>query len=325
MLTILFLLAAGVEINPIVGNEIDSIEARKYRLFTDIVDFGSARFSEAGDSVVTTISFGLDSAARESTVTIDARSFSALRSYIHNFRLIIEDREFRQSFVQTFPIGWPIVSPQDIDRVAGSFKEARLRTTACCMSGGCGLGAYTAALLTRNITTDTVGIPVPCLVGGEPGCISIPVAIRRYGFSELSYLAGAGVGSGLGYLLTTRQRDAREILSRAIGHDIVAFDRADFPITEADVAAANRGTNEMLLGTLGLAAGLLAGTVSAHVLSGPWADMYAQEDWQDDAIGGAVILVSLTEIAVIANYFIKKGRQLDRRATIERLKDRETH
>ena len=322
MLIVFFLFAAHLEINDIVGNEIDSIEARKYHLFTDIVDFGSARFSEAGDSVATTISFGPDSAARESTVTIDTRSFSALRSYISNFRTIIEDREFRRSFVQTFSVGWPIVSQQDIDRIAGALKDAGIKTAVCCMSGGCGLGAYAAALLARDITRDTIGMPVPCLVDGEMGCISIPVEIRRYSFSELSYLAGAGVGTGLGYLWARHQRRDRDILYRAIGHDIVAFDRADFPITEAQLAAANRGTNELLLGTLGITVGLLAAGVSAHILYQPWADMYAQEAWQDDAIAAAVILVSLTEIAIIANYSIRKGRQLDRRATIERLKAR---
>lgn len=322
MLTVFFLFAAGMEINPIVGNDIDSIEARQYHLFTDIVDFGSARFIEAGDSVAVELKLLKDGTVYDSTVIIDPDLFASLVSYIHNFRTIIEDREFRATFVQTFKIGWPIVSRQEIDRVAGSLKSTDYLATFCCMSGGCGLGAYASALLTRNITTDTVAMPVPCLVGGEVGCISIPLEIRRYSFSELSYLAGAGIGSGLGYAWAKHQSRTRDVLYRAIGGDIVGFDRADFPITEAQISAANRGTNEMLLGTLGLTVGLLAAGVSAHILYHPWADLHAQETWQDDAIAGAIILVSITEIAFIANYFIKKGQQLDRRATVERMENR---
>ncbi|MBE0432230.1 hypothetical protein IBX73_02050 [candidate division WOR-3 bacterium] len=325
MLIALSLLVAQLEINGIVGNEIDSLEAQKYHLFTDIPGFVSARFHEAGDSVAVALTFLQDGTAYDSVVTIDLDLFAALRSYIHNFRTIIEDREFRESFVQTFKIGWPVVSQRDIELVARASKRKRLHTTACCMSGGCGLGAYTSALLTRNITTDTVSMPVPCFVGGEPGCIFVPVEIRRYSFSELSYLAGAGVGTGLGYAWGRTQHRLRttDLLCRAIGHDIVAFDNADFPITEVQVAAAHRSTNELLLGTLGIGAGLLAAGVTAYVLHVPWADMYAKEAWQADAIGGAVILVSLTELAIIANYFIRKGRQLDRQAAIEWLKDRQ--
>ncbi len=323
MLIVFLLLVAQSEINTIVGSEIDSIEARKYHLFTDIVGFESARFSEEGDSVITTISFRPDTAARESTVTIDARSFSALRSYISNFRMIIEDREFRQSFVQTFPVGWPIVTRQEIDHLAGALKLSDCGATFCCLSGGCALGAYTAALLTRDTWVETTSVAVPCFIGHQSCLIEVPIIREFYTFDELPYAAGAAVGSGLGYLWARSQRRARDILSYAIGHDIVAFDHADFPITEAQVSAANRGTNEMLLGTLGLGLGLLGAGVTMSALYAPWADKIPDEPWQDDAIGIAVTVVSVTELAIIVNFFINKGRQLDRRATLERLQNRQ--
>jgi hypothetical protein len=329
MLIALAILVAQAQlgINTIVGNDIDAVEARKYHLFTDIHGFVSARFSEAGDSVAVALTFREDGTVRDSVVTIDQDLFAALRSYIHNLRTIVEDREFRESFVQTFKIGWPVVAQRDIDLIARASKNERLQATTCCMTGGCGLGAYTSALLTRKITTDTLGMPVPCLVGGEPGCIFVPIEIRRYSYSELSYLAGAGFGTGLGYAWSRMQHRVRttDLLCRAIGHDILAFDNADFPITEAQVAAANRGKNELMLGTLGAGAGLLAAGITACVLYSPWADMLAREAWQGDALAGAVIVVSIAELSIIANYFIRKGQQLDRQATIERLRDRETY
>jgi hypothetical protein len=107
-------------------------------------------------------------------------------------------------------------------------------------------------------------------------------------------------------------------------HDIVTFDEKDFPITEQDIAQANRGTNEMLFGTLGLGAGLLGAGATAIVLHTPWADIHPEKQWHARAIDAAVVVICGVELVVITNYLLNKGRQLDRRATIERLKRRHT-
>ncbi len=313
-------------INSTVGNEIDSAEAKKYQLFTDIEGFESAQFVDVGDSIVARLKILEGGVVKDSAVVIDVATFKSLSSYIHNFRMIIEDGHFRRTFIQTFKIGWPIVSQSDIDRVVKSSTGSLTQQAACCMTGGCALGAYTAALLTRDIRTeiDTVGLPAPCLTGEGIGCISIPLVIERkyYSYSEVAYIAGAGAGSGLGYLYAKTMQRPNDVLYRTIGHDIVTFDNEGFPITEQQIKAANRGTSEALLGTLGIGCGLIGAGVTCLVLLSPWADKYAEEEWQENAITASAVVVSAIEFGMISMFFVNKGKQIDRRATIERLKDR---
>jgi len=123
---------------------------------------------------------------------------------------------------------------------------------------------------------------------------------------------------------TKRQKTSNDVLCRAIGHGIIAFDDAEFPITEKQVAAANRGTNEALLGALGIGAGLLGAAGTLCALLSPWTDKHAEEEWQETAITAAAVVMSVTELTILSKFFINRGRQLDRQATIERLKSRNT-
>jgi hypothetical protein len=326
MLIILLCICSQIKINNIVGCQIDSLEARKYNLFTDIEDFISAQFSESGDSIIVRLQYLEQGIPKDSTVILDRETLKSLGSYINNFRMIIEDEHFRRTFVATFKIGWPIISQNDIDQVAASSRGEHIQKTVCCVTGGCALGAYSAALITRDIRTeiDTVGLPMPCLTGEGIGCAFIPLPIERkyYNFSEAAYVAGGGVGAGMGYLRVRKQMKSYEVLNRAISRNIVAFDDEEFPITEKEVAAANRGTNEVLLGTLGIGGGLLGATATLYVLLSPWIDKYPEERWQETAIMSAAVVISFAEFIVLARFFVNKGRQLDREATIERLKRR---
>jgi hypothetical protein len=327
MLTLMLLFCSQIEINNIVGNEIDSLEAKMYHLFTDIENFVSAQFIESADSIIVHVEYMKNETAKDSTIAIDNEMLNSLNSYIRNFRLIIEDANVRKSFVETFKLGWPIVSQNDINSIMKSYTDDRTMKTACCVTGGCASGAYAAALITRDIRReiDTIDLPVPCFTGGDGiGCTFIPLPIERkiYRIKPAAYLAGAALGSGISYLWAKKQ--FRPVFFDVIGHDIVAFDYAGYPITEHDVTNANKGTNELLFGTLGLAVGLLGSATTAIGLLSPWSDMEPETDWHASAVYAPAILICGVEIFVITNFFIKKGRQLDRRATIERLKLRST-
>lgn len=329
MLALFFLILSPIEVCEIVGSRIDSLEAKKYHLFTDIDGFKSARFFESSDSIIVRLEYLINNTMHDSTVTIDPELVKSLGSYIHNFRMIIEDESFRLSFIETFTIGWPIISQADINRIVKSSTHKDVKTASCCMAGACALGAYSAALLTRDIRTevDTITLAAPCFIGSNGGsCIFIPVPVERkiYSFDPAAYIVGATVGSGLGYVWAKHQFRSKHVLSMAIAHDIVAFDDRDFPITGQDITTAYTGTNEMLLGTLGLGAGLLGAGATAFGLLAPWADKHPEQQWHAGAIDAAVVVICGVELVIITNFFINKGRQLDRQATIERLRRRHT-
>lgn len=327
MIFLVFFICLQIEVNDIVGFEINSLEARKYHLFTDIEDFKAAWFYEEDDSIIVEIIYIQDGVSQDSAVSIDPEIFKTLNSYIRNYRLIIEDEQFRISFIETFRIDWPIVSRQDIEQVVKSTKGRQLFNTACCMTGACALGTYAAAFLTRNVRTeihmDTV--LVPCLTGGNGwGCMTttVPVVHKYYSINPAAYVGGAALGSGIGYLSSSKKYTPNQILFEALARDVVAFDYADYPITEQEIIEANKGTNEALFATLGLAAGFAGSAITAIALFSSWDNMEPDKDWYRWAVNVPIVLISGTEFVVITRYFLGKGRQFDRRATIERLKER---
>jgi hypothetical protein len=326
MLTALFFIMSQIALNKNVDREIDALEAKKYHLFTDIDGFESAQFLESNDSIIVHLKYVANDIVYDSAVIVDHEVLKALDSYIHNFRMIIEDEYFRRSFIETFKIDWPIVTKGDIRQTFEASRDVRLKTTSCCVAGGCALGAYGVALLTRKVSTeiDTVGLPVPCITGGDAGCVFIPLPFERrvYSYTAAAYLAGAGLGSGLTYIWAKGRYKRNDVLFAALGHNIVAFDYENYPITENDIAAANRGTNEALLGTLGLGAGFVSTGVTAIGLLAPWADKHPEQQWQAHAIEASVIVICGVEFVLITNFLMNKGRQLDRMATIEKLMHR---
>ncbi len=327
MIFLVFFLCTQIEVNDIVGFEINSIEARKYRLFTDIKEFEAAWFYRDDDSITVEIIRLQDGVRQDSTVSIDPETFKALNSYIRNHRLIVEDEQFRHSFIQTFRIDWPIVSRNEIEQAAKAASDSRRINTACCMTGACALGAYAAALLTRDIRTehDTLAIGIPCWTGDNTWtCIGISVPITReyYSINPVSYIGGAAVGTGVGYFVSKKIYTPNQILFEALARDVVAFDHAGYPITEQEVITANKGTNEALFGTMGLAVGLAAAGVTTFFFYSPWSDKIAEKDWHSWAIEIPIIAISGTGLVVITRYLMKKGKQFDRRATIEKLKNR---
>jgi hypothetical protein len=50
--------------------------------------------------------------------------------------------------------------------------------------------------------------------------------------------------------------------------------------------------------------------------------MEPEKKWHRWAVNVPIFLLSGTELVLITRYFLRKGRQFDRRATIERLKER---
>lgn len=329
MLVLFMLILSQIQVNEIVGTSIDSLEAIKYHVFTDVAGFQSAQFFQSEDSVIVRVEYRVNDTIYDSSVTIDHEVLKSLDSYIRNFRMIIENEDFRLSFIEAFKIDWPIIAQADIERINKSSSQDRIKATACCMTAACAVGAYSAALLTRDVRTevDTAVVPVPCLIGTNgTGCISIPVPVERKIFSinPYAYALGATAGSGLGYLWAKKQIRSKHVLSMAITQDIIAFDTQDFPITEQEISIANRGTNEMLLGTVGLGAGLLGAGATAYVLLTPWSSMHAEEQWHAGAIQATVVVICVAELVIITNYLINKGKQLDRQATIEKLKQRRT-
>jgi hypothetical protein len=327
MIFLVLFFCTQIEVNDIVGFEINSLEARKYRLFSDIEEFESAWFYEEDDSIIVEITYLQNGVSQDSAVSINPEIFKTLNSYIRNYRLIIEDEQFRISFIKTFIIDWPIVSHNDIERVAKSMRGRQLFNTACCMTGACALGAYAAAFLTRNVRTeihmDTV--LVPCWTGGNGwGCMTttVPVVYKYYSINPAAYVGGAALGSGAGYLASKKTYTPNRILFEALALDVAAFDHAGYPITEHEIIETNKGTNEALFATLGLAAGLAGSALTAIVLHSSWVDMEPDKDWYRWAVNVPILLISGTELVVITRYFLGKGKQFDRRATIETLKER---
>jgi hypothetical protein len=327
MILLVFFICTQIEVNDIVGFEINSMEARKYHLFTDIVEFEAAWFYKDDDSITVEILYLQDGERKDSTVSIDLETFKTLNSYIRNYRLIIEDEQFRLSFIETFKIDWPVVSRTEIEQAARAASDRRRTHTACCMTGACAIGAYAAALLTRDIRTehDTLAIGIPCWTGDNTWtCVGIPIPITReyYSINPVAYIGGAAVGSGVGYFVSKKTYTPNQILFDALARDVVAFDHAGYPITEQEITAANKGTNEALFGTMGLAVGLAGAGVTTFFLYSPWSDKIAEKDWHRLAIETPIVVISGTGLVLITRYLMRKGRQFDRRATIERLKGR---
>jgi len=324
---IFLFICSQLEINPAVGNEINSSVANQYHIFSDVDGFISAQFTESDDGVNTHMKIDCDSTFTESTVVIDRDVFEALGSYIAHFRLLIEDENFRNTFVEESEIGWPIITQEEIQTAARSQRSNKIITLSCCATGGCALGAYAGALLTRKIRTDvdTLSIPLGCWAGSG-GCTSVPVVITRdsYRFHPLVYAGSAAIGSGVGYLWARHRNNSRRALSEAIIRDIVAFDNTGFPITEADIQYSKRTTNELLFGSLGIVLALAGSSLTAAGLMAPWSDKIPEEPWQADAISASVIAICCVEFYLITDFFLKKGQTLDRKATIERLKERES-
>jgi hypothetical protein len=325
MMLLVLCIFTQLEINAVVGSEIDSLEAKKYHLFRDIAGFVSAQFIESDDTITVHMKIWRDQTVIDTAVTIDRNVFNTLNSYIQNCRLIIEDDNFRRTFVEEFKVDWPIISHNDIQTAAKSLKGSRFLTTSCCITGGCALGAYAGALITRKTWTevDTIGIPVGCWAGNG-GCTFVPVEITRkyYRINPLVYAGSAAIGSGLGYMWAKHQSESHQVIFDAIGRNIIAFDNAGFPITEQDISYSKRTDNEMLFGSLGLVAGLAGSLATAVGLMAPWADMESEESWHQTAVNAPIIIICSVEFYFITDFFLKKGKKLDRQATIERLKDR---
>jgi len=76
MVMIILCICSQLEVNDIVGKEIDSLEARKYYLFTDVEDFVSACFNDSGDSIIVGMNFVRNETIQDSSAGIqDASSF----------------------------------------------------------------------------------------------------------------------------------------------------------------------------------------------------------------------------------------------------------
>ncbi|UCG30451.1 MAG: hypothetical protein JSV53_00835 [candidate division WOR-3 bacterium] len=325
MMLIVLCVCGQLAVNSIVGSEIDSLEAKKYCLFCDIEDFISVHFTESENKITAHMSIMQNESVHDSAVSIEREAFDAMDYYIRNFRLIIQDENFRRAFIEEFEVGWPIISQKDVQKAAKELKNRQLITTSCCVTAGCATGAYAAALITRKVRTevDTIGIPVGCWVGNG-GCTSVPVVITRkfYKINPLATAGGAAIGAGLGYAWARQQSRSHEVLSEALGRDIIAFDNAGYPITEDDVKYAKKTANELLLGTLGVAVGLAGSFVTAVGLFSPWADMQSEESWHETAVYVPIAIICSAELYLITNFFLKKGQSLDRMATIEKLKAR---
>ena len=251
--------------------------------------------------------------------------FATLSYYIVNFRIIIEEEHFRKTFVEEFVVGWPIISNNDIQAAHKSLKGSRLLNTSCCVTTGCAVGAYASALITRKTRTevDTIYTPYGC-TSGPAGCTFVPVEIIRkyYSINPLFYAGGGAIGSGLGFLSALHLTKSRDAISEAIGRNVVAFDNAGFPITEQDIRYSKGKKNELLLGTLGLVLGLAGSFLTVTGLMAPWSDMQPEESWHQTAVAVPVIVISGAELYLITDFFLKKGQDLDRKATIEDLRTR---
>lgn len=325
MLLFFVCIFAQLEINSVVGTDIDSLEARKYNLFNDVQGFVSAQFRESEDMIHTHMKIRRESAIIETIVAIDRDVFATLSSYIINFRIIIAEENFRRTFVEEFAVAWPMIPENNIQAAAKSLKGSRLLTTSCCVATGCAVGAYAGALITRKTRTevDTIYLPSGC-ASGPGGCTSVPVEIIReyYSINPLVYAGSGVIGSGLGFLSAMHLTKSRDAISEAIKRSVVAFDNDGFPITEQDIRYSKGRKNEMLLGTLGLVLGLAGSFLTVTGLMAPWSDMEPEKSWHQTAITVPVIVISGAELYLVTKFFLNKGQNLDRKATIERLKAR---
>jgi hypothetical protein len=140
-----------MEINEIVGKVIDAGEAQYYRIFTDVPGFESARFVENGDSVLVEINFVIDSVHDARYQNIDTAVYASLDHYIKYFKRIIEDPEYRQRYIDKNVIGWPIVSPREIDEITRVLGDKTTLNNMNCMTSIASGSAYIGALLGRRV------------------------------------------------------------------------------------------------------------------------------------------------------------------------------
>jgi len=318
MIPMIFFLLSFIEGGPIY--EINRGEAEYYRLFTDIDSFISAHFYENGDTVEIKILYSANGDTLDSLVMIEKKVFEALKFYQRNFHKIITDIKFREDFIDNFVISWPILAKQAIEKEQGKVLERSILNSTCCITGTSAAGAYIGALTGKKVYKVTGG--VPCMITDNTSCV-IPYQYYQYTVDPNHFYIGTASGLIVGGLCSKKlyfERNNRIKLLNALSKDILAFDDNGNPITITEIEKENEGKYKFGFGIPGILIGSCFTLAEIYGLYYPWSDLVPKTDWDEKAVSIPIIVISGVTFLEFTKIAFEKGDELDRMATIEKIK-----
>lgn len=319
MLFLCFLVSFS-EQNPL--DVIDREEAGYYRIFTDIDSFALAEFYEDGDSVQVRILYTSNGDTLDSVVNIEKSIYNALKFYCANFQKIITDNTFREHFVENFSVAWPVITEKEIKEQGRGVKEKSCLNSFCCITGTAATGAYIGALSGMEVYKVQTGIPC-----GHPeyGYCVIPFEYYVYRIKPTNFWTGTAIGTATGFVMSKKlyyKKTEKVAVLNALAHDIVAFDFAGNPITYSDIQKENERKYRVMLGALGIIGGIGGSLLTSYGLVQPYLGLNAEKEWDEYAAVVPILIISQISFYQIAKFAIEKGEELDRLATIEKIKKR---
>lgn len=309
ILSLVLILGSGfgyMTINEIVGKSIDAREAKYYRIFSDVPGFESARFCENGDSVLVEINVVLNDTHQVWYQNIDKNRYRSIVYYTEFFQKIIEDPFFRHRYTKEQTIGWPMFTKSEIDSVAEDLKIAKIMSTACCLSAAIPASAYTGGLIGREVVETVSG-----------GCYTTNIYIIHPG--PFWGITAAGTMAGCAFSMGAFSSDLKGAL---VVKDIVAFDQYGQPITVQDFENEEIFTSRTLNGIGGVIIGTILSARTGLIMVSAYDRYEPKTAWDSYATSIPIIAFSVSELVTFIKLSIEYGSKQDRKATIEKIKQK---
>ncbi len=114
----------------------------------------------------------------------------------------------------------------------------------------------------------------------------------------------------------------KNVFLNALTHNIVAFDDNGIPITLEEIEKENKGHYTVSIGALGIILGGSIVLAAMLTLSMPWVDLVPKTDWDDRAVSIPILVISGVSFWHFTKFAFEKGKELDRIATIERIRNK---
>jgi len=293
-------------VNDIVGVVIDAREAKYYRIFTDVPGFESARFCENGDSILVELNTAIDSVHDTQYRIIDKKIFTALVDYIRDFERIVEEPAYRNIYINKHLIGWPLISQNEIDAEILLRNNKRIQDIFCCMSciipGSASIGSCLGQTVIETYYGD---------------CASYSI----YKINPYIFGAVTATGTGGGYLLASSFNRVN-VYDRLLKKGILAFDSYQQPITVEDCEIMENMTNQFIFGCTGLVISSIATIVTFAFIATPFLGNKPNTVWDGLMAWVPIASFSFSELITITKFGVDLGKKQDRKATIERIKQK---
>jgi hypothetical protein len=295
-----------LKINDVVGKVIDANEAQYYRIFMDVPGFETARFMENGDSILVELNTAIDSVHDTQYRNIDKKIFTALVDYIRDFERIVEEPAYRNIYINKHLIGWPLVSQNEIDTAILLRNNKRMHDIFCCMSciipGSASIGSCLGQTVIETYYDDCGGYSI-------------------YKINPYIFGAVTATGTGGGYLLASSLNRAN-VYDRLLKKGILAFDGYRQPITVEDCEIMGNMTNQFIFGCTGLVVSSIATIVTFAFIATPYLGNKPNTVWDGIMVWVPIASFSFSELITITKFGVDLGEKQDRKATIERIKQK---